>query len=134
MLKRLLAIVLGLAGALALTAGSETLQHLIWPVPKGLKMDDVQALTAYVQSFSTIQFVALIVTWSLAMLTAVFITVKIATPVPRWPSVVVILLFASATAANFKLVPHPVWVMGATAMGFLLAISTAFMLAETKKR
>jgi hypothetical protein len=133
MLKPIIAVLAGTFAAFLSVFLLEQVKHRIWPIPSGLRSDDAVAIAAYMANLSVGELLSLLIIWSLAMFIGVFTACKIAPHPARWPAWIVALLFAAATIANFVLLPHPLWLMLASAIALPAAGAFALRLAHAAR-
>lgn len=121
MLKLVLSIVGGVAVAFSIVLATDALFHSV--LASGAapsNMNDREAMRLYVASQPIGALATMLVGWTLAALAGSWVASRFAGHV-QWPGWVVAGLFFLATAFNFFLVPHPVWMVVAGTVSILVA-------------
>jgi hypothetical protein len=111
MLRTVLCVIAGIAAAFAITFASDALFHALVPsaVPPA-DTSDREAMRAYVVAQPAWVLTSLLVAWALAAFVGSAVAARLARggELPGW---IVTGLYLLATAANFIMVPHPVWMV-----------------------
>lgn len=113
MMRLVLGVVCGLAVAFALVFATDTLFHMLSPT--AARPTDPAALRDYAMRQPPGALLAIVAGWAVALFAGAAVACRIArgTPMAGWT---VTALFALATAANFLMLPHPVWMIVAAAV------------------
>lgn len=109
-LKVVLATIAGvLLGSLVIYA-IETLSHQFIAIPENIDFKDPEQLAAYMDRLPLGAKLSVVFAWGAGMFAgataAVFMTGR-----KGWPATAVVLVLLAATAANFAMIPHPVWMI-----------------------
>ena len=122
MMRLVLGVVCGLVIAFALVFATDALFHLA--VPSAARPTDPAAMQDYAMRQPPAALLAIVAGWALAVFVGAGAACRIARrgAGPAWA---VTALFLAATAANFLMLPHPVWMI----VTAVLAIAAAGWLA-----
>ena len=109
-LKSVLATIAGvLIGSLVISA-VEAVSHQLIRMPADIDFSDPAQLAQYMDQVPLAAKLAVVFAWGTGMFAgataSVFMTGK-----KRWPATAVVLLLLAVTAANFAMIPHPVWMI-----------------------
>jgi hypothetical protein len=109
MLRDILAGVAGIAVAVAIVMLAEELNHVVYPPPPGLDLNDPESMRAAVAQLPFAALLMLMGGWVLATFVGAVLADRIGTA-KAWiyPTIVGLVMFAG-TAANLILIPHPLW-------------------------
>ncbi len=109
MLRRLLAVVLGVVAAVIVIIAIEALGHAIHPPPNGLDVANKQAFEAYVASLPLTALLVVMIARVAATLTGGLLACFIAQERPVVYASIVGLLVLLGTVINLVSIPHPLW-------------------------
>jgi len=130
MLRDLLAGVIGIAVAIAIVLLAEELNHVIYPPPAGLDLDDPESMRMAVAQLPLGAFLMLIGGWVLATFVGAVLAGRIGTA-KAWiyPAIVGIVMLAG-TASILILIPHPLWFSIASPLAILASVWLAWLVAR----
>jgi hypothetical protein len=123
MVRKVVAVVLGIVAALATVMGVEAASALAWPPPPGLDYKDLDQMRAFIEGMPLAAKSSVVVAWLLAAFVGGLVTVLVARHKTRL-AVVPGLIIAAATIANAMMLPHPLWM---PVTGVLLAVPMAWL-------
>lgn len=118
-LRTVLAIVAGVVVALATVFATDALFHQLASLPRP-QTSDADVMRAYVAGQPAWLLALMVAGWSLAAALGGFVAARFARH-DTWPGWVVVLLLLAATAFNFTLVDHPLWMVVASLAGIVIA-------------
>lgn len=105
--RRILAVIVGLAVAFLLVAGAEGIAHKIYPPPPGTNMQDMNQVKAFVATLPLSALLVVLAGWLIATFVSTWLAAKIAqNPIPGY---IVGALLLCAGIANAFMIPQPVW-------------------------
>jgi hypothetical protein len=106
-LRRVGAVIVGLAVAFLLVAGAEGIAHKIYPPPPGTNMQDMEQVKAFVATLPLSVMLIVLTGWLIATFVSTWLAARIAgTPIPGY---IVGALLLCAGIANAFIIPQPVW-------------------------
>lgn len=109
MLRVILGVVGGIiAGSLCIW-GVETLNHILYPYPAGMKANDMEAFKSYIENLPFLGKFMVIVGYAVGALVSGFISTKIAKNGKPTSAVICGLIFLSFTIYNMMVLPTPIW-------------------------
>ena len=109
MLRVILGVVAGIiAGSLCIW-GVETLNHILYPYPAGMKANDMEAFKSYIENLPFLGKFMVIVGYAVGALVSGFISTKIAKNGRPTAAVICGLIFLSFTIYNMMVLPTPIW-------------------------
>jgi hypothetical protein len=132
MLRVILGVVGGIiAGSLCIW-GVETLNHILYPYPAGMKANDMEAFKSYIENLPFLGKFMVIVGYAVGALVSGFISTKIAKNGKPTAAVICGLIFLSFTIYNMMVLPTPIWfwILGILVWTLVLA---GYRLASPKK-
>jgi hypothetical protein len=119
MRKRILAVVLGLLAGFAVTGLVEALSSVLYPLPPGFDMNDMEAFRRHVEGLPIGAFLIVLVAHELGAFAGGFACARLAgVPWPVGPIVVGTLLMA-AGVVNLLTIPHPAWFVVVDLLAYL---------------
>ncbi len=111
MLRTVVSVIAGIVAAFAIVFASDALFHALVPsAPPPADTSDREAMRAYVAGQPAGVLIALLAAWALAAFAGSALAARLARRGEK-PGWVVTGLFLLATAANFMMVPHPMWMV-----------------------
>ena len=109
MLKNILAVVLGLATSFAIILVFEIVQHIIYPPPANLDMNDMEAVKAFSSTAPPVIFTLVIIAYALGSLLGGLVAAARAANNRMTKSIMVGGILMGFGAYNRFMMPHPVW-------------------------
>jgi len=119
MIRKILATAAGLVVAFAVVMLGELIAHRLFPIEMPTSMNDA-ALAAAMAAAPLGAKLSLAVIYFLAPLAGTFTALAVARRQAVWPAYVVTGLFLLAAAANFFMLPHPLWLVVACVAAILV--------------
>lgn len=112
--RSVLAVLAGFVVGNVLVGGIEFANFLMFPPPKGLKMEDTAAFEAYVRGLPLTAYLVVVVAWYVGTFAAAWVAGRLAGRAKFAHGVVVGALFLAATLINLRSFHHPLvmWVLG----------------------
>lgn len=122
LLKTILGVVAGVIVGGAVVFVTEMIGHSLFPPPAGTDLSNPEDLKRLMESLPTAAYAMVLLGWFLGSFAGAFVALKIANkPVAAWA---VAVLFILLTAANFVMIPHPMWMIAA---GILIPLASAWL-------
>ena len=106
-MKKLWAILAGIALAIVVVIIGDIISHKIYPLPKGLDFTDSAQVAAYMKIVPTGALIAVIIGQILALFFGGLLVIKIAKEVKSLH--VFSLVFILLSVMNLVMIPHPNW-------------------------
>lgn len=122
MLKRILAVIGGIVVGSLTVAAVEMLGHYLYPLPAGMKSDDMEAMKEYIPNAPFMALFFVIIAYALAALVVGFVSTKIANDGKNKYAIIGGFIFVIITIINLAMLPTPVWfwVLGIAVWGLVL--------------
>jgi hypothetical protein len=106
-LRRIGAVIAGLAGAFLVVMAAEALTHRMFPPPPGTNMQDMAQVKTYVASLPLTAYAVVLLGWTVGTLIATSVSTCIArTPVTGY---IVGAILLAAGVMNAITIPQPLW-------------------------
>jgi hypothetical protein len=115
--RRIVAILAGFVVANIVIFALEALGHAIYPPPAGLDLTKPEAFRTMVSQMPPGAFVLLVIGWLAGTAAGVATAQRINRKPTFVPGLVVGTMLFAATAYNFSIIPHPIWVVVAALVG-----------------
>ena len=122
--RRILAVIAGLAVAFLVIIVIEMINHAIYPLPEDVNPLDAQSLKSAMAGMPAGALAGVVLAWILGALAGSFTAAKIAGSGGLLPGLVVGIFLLLGSVLNMAVLPHPVWVWAAA----LILIPTASVL------
>jgi len=122
MLKRLLAVIVGLVAGMIIVALIEGLGHALWPPPKGVDLRDPAQLEALIPTLPFGALAAVVVAWALGSFGGGWMAATLSRS-PREALAVGFLILCMGVVTMVQ-IPHPLWMW---VMGVLLPLPAAWL-------
>lgn len=122
MLRRILSVVIGIISGSVTVALIEWLGHYLYPLPEGMKSNDMEAMKEYIPNAPFMALFFVIIAYALAALVAGFVSTKIANDGKNRYAIICGAVFVIITIANLAMLPTPLWfwVLGIAVWGLVL--------------
>ncbi len=137
MKKKILAILSGIVAASITVWICEYVNHMYYPPPQGVDGADWETLsklyTEHVKSMPIGAFISLWAGWMMGAFVGGFVSRKIDTVNWKFNSYVIAGVLLLFSALNMFMIPHPVWLIVITVVGYYPAVCFGSMLAVDKK-
>ena len=122
--RKILAVIAGLAVAFLVIVVAELIGHAIYPLPPGTDPRDPASMKSVMASLPLGALVGVVLGWVLGALAGGFVAAKIARSGAPLPGLGVGIVLLLASVLNMVVLPHPVWMWAAA----LILIPTASVL------
>src|SRR5450432_3256679 len=109
MIRKIVAVVLGVAVAFGLVALLEAIGHALYPLPEGLDFHNPEHLKIYAATVPLGALWCVLGAWLVATLAGGWLAAFIARERPLLFSAIVGAVVLVATIANLVMIPHPGW-------------------------
>lgn len=109
MLKRIVAVLIGVTVAMAIIFGNEFVDAKLYPAPAALDWHDEAAVNAFMASLPTGALLIVLLGWILATFVGACIAYRISKQGRVRAVVMIVLILLSGAAINMALFAHPVW-------------------------
>ena len=109
MMRRILAVLAGLAAALVCTMLLEGIQHAIFPIAEGVDYHDAAGMQRFVDSMPAFAFVGLLIVYAVAAFVGGYLATRIAQTGKPVEAVLVGALFMIGGLINLTEIRHPTW-------------------------
>lgn len=135
MLRKILAVIGGIVSGSLTVAAVEMLGHYLYPLPKGMKTDDMktddmEAMKEYIPNAPFMALFFVIIAYALAALVVGFVSTKIANDGKNKYAIIGGIIFLIITIVNLVMLPTPIWfwvlgiaVWGLVFVGYKLALN-----------
>lgn len=130
MVRRMIAVLAGIAVAVVLVTLVQKLGHNLYPPPADMDPTDQAFMQAYVASLPWGPLAFVIASYLVATLIGGWIAVAIAGERPLLFSGIVAAFMLAGAIFNVVMIPHPVWFTLAAVVGILLAALLAAFLGS----
>lgn len=108
--RGVLAVVAGVAVALAVVSLGDFLASRTWSPPPGSDLSTAGGLRVAMATIPTRTLIVLLLGWATAAAAGAFVATRLAPGRSQTPSLVVTALVLGATMVNLVSIPHPAWV------------------------
>ncbi len=110
-MRHLISSVIGILTALVLFSFFFFLSIKFVPLPHGLDIQDINSITYNLDQIPIINFVSVLFCYALASFFAGFVSIKIKTPSPRIPLLIIGIVLTFLGFINFMSIPLPIWMI-----------------------
>jgi hypothetical protein len=121
MVRNILAVVAGvITGSICIWL-IETLNHILYPFPKGIKPNDIESFKSYVENLPFLGKFMVIIGYVVGAVVSGFVSTKIAKNGKLTSAAICGIIFMSFTIYNMTVLPTPVWfwVLGIVVWGLV---------------
>lgn len=132
MLRIILGVIVGIIAGSVCVWGVETINHILYPYPVGMKANDMEAFKLYIEKLPFLGKFLVIVGYAFGALVSGFVATKISKNEKPTAAIIGGLIFLSFTIYNMVVLPTPIWfwVLGILVWGLVLV---GYKLALNKK-
>ena len=130
MLRIILGAIVGIIVGSVCVWGVETINHILYPYPVGMKANDMEAFKLYIEKLPFLGKFLVIVGCAFGALVSGFVATKISKNEKPTAAIIGGLIFLSFTIYNMVVLPTPIWfwvlgilVWGLVLVGYKLALS-----------
>src|SRR5688572_33435228 len=106
--RGVLAVILGLLPASAITFAVQAVNARIYPPPPGVDLANPEAVKAMMAVMPRAALIVVLVGWLVSALAGTALAARFAWPA-GWPPLTVGILLLAAAVMNMYVIPHPVW-------------------------
>lgn len=133
MVRRILAVFAGVIVASICIWAIETLNHMMYPYPDGMKPNDMEGFKSYVETLPFLGKFMVIVGYAVGALVSGFIATKISKDGKPTAAIICGIVFLVFTIYNMTVLPTPIWfwILGILVWTLVLA---GYKLALNKKQ
>lgn len=133
MLKKILAVVAGIIVGSICVWAVETLNHMLYPYPEGMKPGDMEGFKNYIETLPFLGKFMVIIGYALGALVSGFIATKISKDGKPTAALICGIIFLVFTIYNMTVLPTPIWfwILGILVWTLVLA---GYRLALNKKQ
>ena len=124
MIRKIVAVVLGVMVAVVLIIAIEALGHAIYPLPDNIDLSDTDAMAAYVLGAPPGALLLVLAAWLVATLAGGLLACRIAREMPLMYSAIVGGLVLLGTIIDLMSIPHPLWF---SVTSIVAIVATIFM-------
>ena len=129
LVRRLGAILAGLMTGGVSVGLIEWVNVLRYPMPDGLKLNDVEGIEEWIKTLPVDAFATLATAWAVGSFVGAFVARRLATGRRAYAGCVVIGLLTAATIFNLINLPHPLWLWPVGVGGCLIFGTIGLLLA-----
>ena len=129
MLRIILGAIVGIIAGSVCVWGVETINHILYPYPVGMKANDMEAFKLYIEKLPFLGKFLVIVGYAFGALVSGFVATKISKNEKPTAAIIGGLIFLSFTIYNMVVLPTPIWfwvlgilVWGLVLVGYILAL------------
>ena len=108
-MRNLISVFLGVISGIFIIFSLEIVNHIIYPIPKGMDLNNTEALNAYTSAAPMIVFILLIISYSLGSLVGGLVSSSIATYNKMTQSITTGGILMGLGVYNLFMIPHPIW-------------------------
>ena len=130
MVRRILAVVAGVAVAVTLVVLIQKFGHSLYPPPVNMDISDQEFLRDYVASLPWGPLAFVISSYVMATLVGGWVAAAIAGEAPMIYAGIVAVFVLAGSLSTVYLIPHPAWFTIASVLGIILAAMVAAYLAS----
>ncbi|CAD7797235.1 hypothetical protein CHRY9390_00133 [Chryseobacterium aquaeductus] len=109
MLRIILGVLVGIAVGSVCVWAIETVNHLLYPFPAGMKANDMNAFKSYIDNLPFFGKFMVIIGYAFGALASGFISTKISKNGKPTAAIICGLIFLSFTIYNMTVLPTPIW-------------------------
>lgn len=109
MLKKILAVFAGVIVASICIWAVETLNHIMYPYPEGMKPNDMESFKSYVETLPFLGRFMVIVGYAVGALVSGFIATKVSKDGKPTAALICGIIFLAFTIYNMAVLPTPIW-------------------------
>ncbi len=121
MIRKIIAIVVGLVVAIFLVWVIQRLGHSLYPPPQGLDFADPEQLKNYIQSLPVGAFLIVIAAYAVGAYTGGLTACLIARDKPLMLAAIIGAFVLAGTLLNVMTIPHPAWFTIAAVLSIIAA-------------
>jgi len=133
MVRKILAVFAGVIVASICIWAIETLNHMMYPYPDGMKPNDMEGFKSYIETLPFLGKFMVIVGYAVGALVSGFIATKISKDGKPTAAIICGIVFLIFTIYNMTVLPTPIWfwILGILVWTLVLA---GYKLALNKKQ
>lgn len=130
MIRKIIALVVGLLAAFALVMAIEGLGYELYPLPDGLDTQNLDQMRKYVESLPPQALLIVLSAWIVATMGGGLLACLIAKVKPLLFASLIGLVIMGGSIYTMLEIPHPTWFMAAAIAGILIAIFITVRIAR----
>jgi len=130
MIRKIIALVVGLLAAFALVMAIEGLGYELYPLPDGLDTQNLDQMRKYVESLPPQALLIVLSAWIVATMGGGLLACIIAKVKPLLFASLIGLVIMGGSIYTMLEIPHPTWFMAAAIAGILIAIFITVRIAR----
>ena len=130
MVRKIIALIVGLAVAVITVMLVQKLGHHLYPPPEGLDPADEEFMKNYVASLPWGPLSIVIASYVLATLAGGWVAASVAGEKPMLFSGIVALFVLAGAVSTMIIIPHPTWFMVTAVVGIIVAAMVAARFAS----
>jgi sugar phosphate permease len=134
MIKNILAVIAGIAGAMATFMLFEQISHSIYPFPAETNMNDKVAMTAYMEKFPLAGLLLVLAGWIIGSINCGFLISVISKSGNRNLPLIAGGFLTLSAIINMYTIPHPVWFMIIGVLVFVPSVLFGFRFRPIGKK
>lgn len=128
--RKILAVIAGLVTGFILVAIFETIGTFLYPLPPELDRNNIEQMTAYIQTLPIGAFLILLASWITAAFGGGLVAGIIAKDKPMLFASIIGALLLGASIFNLVMIPHPTWFSISAVLGIVLATFLAAKIGQ----
>ncbi|WP_159476221.1 hypothetical protein [Chryseobacterium sp. 18068] len=133
MVRKILAVFAGVIVASICIWAIETLNHMMYPYPDGMKPNDMEGFKSYVETLPFLGKFMVIVGYAVGALVSGFIATKISKDGKPTAAIICGIVFLVFTIYNMTVLPTPIWFWILGILVWILVLA-GYRLALNKKQ
>lgn len=133
MVRKILAVFAGVIVASICIWAIETLNHMMYPYPDGMKPNDMEGFKSYVETLPFLGKFMVIVGYAVGALVSGFIATKISKDGKPTAAIICGIVFLVFTIYNMTVLPTPIWFWILGILVWILVLA-GYKLALNKKQ
>ena len=133
MLRKVLAVLAGIATASIIFVGFEAINSKLYPMPKGIDRGDHEAMSAYMESLPNQAFINVLMGWLIGSFICGMLIRLISRSSDKTPSYIAGLFLTTAGIVDIFTLPHPLWFAVAGIIVFIPFTLLGHIIFKTSK-
>ena len=134
MLRKVLAVVVGLVVAVLIFIAFESLKEQLYPLPPGMDRADHKAMSAYEEALPAKALAVMLAGWMIGSLVCGILVKIISKSKDRTPAYLAGLFLMAAGIVDIYMLPHPLWFIVTGVLIFIPATLAGHALVKAKQK